>query len=209
MSGLKISKADLFDLARALGADGIDKGDPIRSIYLRLLARARELGEPPSLLGPQPPAVIAWARLVLADTDQYVAQNVKGDEEVKSGVYRHWVSMYVERAAEGIPRGLKPVPPAPPRDSEAQARAVGAMLGRFVETGRVPRCSHGDHEVDPKQPGVCGWCLKPMPPPPDESEELTPVDNAGALRAALAEDRRKNAEEWAKTRGSKGRRPNA
>lgn len=48
--------------------------------------------------------------------------------------------------------------------TERQALAVGAMLGRFVDTGRIPRCSRGDHEADPKEPGICAWCLEPLNP---------------------------------------------
>lgn len=183
MSGRQVTKADLLELARALGDEEVSADESSSCIFLRALDRARALAAPAELIGPQPAAVVAWSRIVLADADQHLARSVTGDEAFKSDVYRHWVTMHVERAAEGRPRGLPPLAMVEDRSPE-QLEADDDQPDPF------------DAEVQRAARMVCS------PPGGDRIGATLDWIDAQA-------DRRKNAEEWAKTRGSKRGRSNA
>lgn len=220
--GRKVSKADLLELARALGDEEVDADESMLCIFQRALDRAHAAGAPATLIGPQPPAVVAWARLVLADADEHLKRSVSGDDEFKDGVYRLWVAMHVERAGEGRPRGVQSwlaSSEADGRCEHAGELAIDRATGE--ETCTDCDCSEELTPVDAapstldvqvcsvrsKAAGVPVGCFASHAHP-NEPARCTFCDCVmlplWARQIASETERRENAEQWAKTRGSKG-----
>lgn len=187
MSGLKISKADLVDLAAALGVGGIDKGDPIRAIYLRVLDRARELGAPASLYpfgsDVRHPIVRDWARRVVDAAVEHVSSCRMGDDEAERAA-GCWMDSAVRRQAD--------IDPAQCSHTMKLGRCIRcgfrgplrALLdapepcpGRFRGDGRQP----GPCEPWAQDQGICVFCGRPIitasdvraadPPAPEPRDE--------------------------------------
>jgi len=246
MSGRKVGKADMLELARALGDEFVDEGESMVCIFLRCLDRARELNAPVELHTREPhPKVQDWcAQLMdLADEKrreleaehddqvdkwtwytafQYVRNNsgrpcehhfvpgshlctrcpmhIDGIEVDPSCSHKFvdskvcvycavpfgWLQAKHRRELEQLE--------ATPAPAEACDDPRGPLPAIFPTGGKVQRQIERDESFD------CGG----EPPPFFVLGSGQPFPGAAEAMAELEADRRENAEQWAKTRGSRG-----
>jgi len=151
MSGSKVNKAELLELARALGDEIVDNEETVPCIFARCLERARELGQPVHLYTKEThPIVAEWARLVLDDARRYegecrsaleaweVKPTTKALDPVVAAEMRRanlepasqrwrWIEMHLQRAAEIVDDDEE-------ADREEHARRQDLMVNHCLHT---------------------------------------------------------------------------
>lgn len=111
MSGHKVSKADLVELARVLGDElaGSDElaGESMVTIYHRCLLRGRELAEPPAIRFHSSrvhPAVKEWCRQAMVYVDAVRERLGQDPPKTRDPEAWVWFSMFnAVREASGVP----------------------------------------------------------------------------------------------------------
>lgn len=201
MSGSRVSKGDLIRLARALGDEAADEldGETVGCIFERCMQRAEQLGAPASVYpldGDEAhPIVRDWARRVVDGAVDHVLSCRMGDNEAERFA-AGWVDSAVRHHAAIDP-----------------ATCSHTMrLGRCIRCGQKPPAApeYDGPALEPRDEDGAPMDMRADPDrEADELSHLRPAAHVERVRRLLEEepgraDRRQNAEQWAKTRGSKG-----